>query len=91
MKLQHNSQLCHGHTRYKIQGHQAAACMYLAMSYSYVCAIQAKECKNDVNVPSITKTPGSFHGVQYKLTELLMEHAEIEVCSYKLAIHVAMT
>ena len=52
------------------------------MSYSYVCAIQVKECENDVNVPSITKTPGIFHGAQCKLTELLMEHAEIEVCSY---------
>ena len=54
--------------------------MYLCHIAMYVHAIQVKECKNDVNVPSITKTPGSFHGAQYKLTELLMEHAEIEVC-----------
>ena len=56
--------------------------MYLCHIAMYVHAIQVKECKNDVNVPSITKTSGSFHGAQYRLTELLMEHAEIEVCSY---------
>ena len=43
--------------------------------------IQVKECKNEVTVPPITKTPGSFNGAQFKLTDSLMEYAEIEVCA----------
>ena len=43
--------------------------------YVYTC-MQVKECKNDVNMPSIMRT---FHGAQFKLTELLVECFEIEV------------
>ena len=31
-------------------------------------AIQVKECKNDVIVLPICRTPGSFRGSQFKLT-----------------------
>ena len=43
--------------------------------------MQVKECKNELTVPHITKTPGSFYGAQFKLTDSLMEYAEIEVCT----------
>ena len=43
--------------------------------------IQVKECKNEVIVPPITKTPGSFKVAQFKLTDSLIEYAEIEVCA----------
>ena len=47
----------------------------------YIHATQVKECKNDVIVSPILKTPGSFHGAQFKLRDSLMEYAEIEVCA----------
>ena len=47
----------------------------------YMQYIQVKECKNEVTVAHITKTPGSFKGAHFKLMDSLMEYAEIEVCA----------
>ena len=47
----------------------------------HIHATQVKECKNDIIVPPILKTPGSFHGAQFNLRDSLMEYAEIEVCA----------
>lgn len=43
--------------------------------------MQIKEYKRSINIPEIFKTPGSFHGAQYKFRDLLLEKAEEEVAS----------
>jgi len=38
-----------------------------------------KEYKQAIDVPKVTKTPGTFDGAQYRFVDLLKEKAEMEV------------
>ena len=64
----------------KFQDHQTWS------SCSHVCIYMQHRLKSAkrcicIIVPPISKTPGSFHGAQFKLRDSLMEYAEIEVCA----------
>jgi len=42
---------------------------------------QVKKCKDNITVPTISKTPG-IEGAQFEFKNILLEMVEIEVSSY---------